>query len=50
MKALFRILIVCATIAFIGFMFFNTAKKMSRSKDRMPIQILFQKQSWSSRM
>ena len=27
MKALFRILIVCATIAFIGFMFFNTAKE-----------------------
>ncbi|EON73153.1 CAP domain-containing protein [Lysinibacillus sphaericus] len=27
MKALFRILIVCAAIAFIGFMFFNTARE-----------------------
>ncbi|MFJ7667912.1 CAP domain-containing protein [Lysinibacillus sp. NPDC097195] len=27
MKALFRILIACATIAFIGFMFFNTPKE-----------------------
>lgn len=27
MKALFRILLACATIAFIGFMFFNTARE-----------------------